>query len=349
MLGIISNDTELVIIDYNDDQGINRLDTEIPTLLAVPSVNFTFLCNPCHKVPEICSYRDEYFRISTCDSVPPNVLLVPDLILSDFFNLMPKDKILLSPGVKYSESYSGTFNFSLDESLCEFDPNQHPNETIISTSNGIVVKTSKIDFDQITQIRPLNLSKMNVLTQFLLDSSHKFILFHGQPGSGKSKNALEAVNQLNYDPKFFSQAIYIDLLSSPSNINVPEEKSIVAVIDHLDEYLQPHFETDEKNIMDYILLFKKIRGILQSCNENRVVLISRSIRVFSNFSSIVPLQFDHIFALENSKHWEFKVNPEPLTSVFGLNEAKYLLERYILSPLQFSHAFITNQMDVHSR
>lgn len=349
-LGIISNDTELVVIDScKDNQNMDENDIKIPPLFAVPSTDLYFSCNPFQKIPEICSYQDETFRIKKSESVPPNVLLVPDFILSEIFQMKSKEKIILSPSYKSAASYSGTFNFSVDGNTCNFDYKQHEIETIISVSNGIVVKTSKIDFNQINQIRAVDIESKNVLATFLIETNHKFVLFHGHPGSGKTKITIEAIKNLNYSANFLSSTIYIDILTSTININFSNETSTVFIIDHVDEYLQSDSEMDEKTITKYVLLYRKIADILLVCKENRVILISRTSKIFSNFSSIAALQFDHIFTLENSKSWNFKVNQEPLDSVFGLNEAKKILERCILNPLQYSDAYKANQMDVHSR
>lgn len=349
VLGIISNDTELVVIDsISDDHIYKRFETEIPPLISVPTSDFYFSCNSSHEIPELCSYRDESFRIRKCESVPRNVIFVPDIILSKFFKIHPKEKICLSSGSKISNSYSGTYNFSINENACEFESNQHSNETIISTPNGIVIKTSEIDYNQMNRIKPLDIPIKNSIADLLLETFYKCVLFHGQAGSGKTKAAQAAICHLSYSSNFLSQLIYIDLLTSSLDINFLEESSIVFVIDHVDEYLQSQSEID-KDITKYILLYKKIIDILQICKDNRVILISRSSEIFSKYSSIAMFQFDLIFKSEDSKNWNFEINPEPLISVFGLNEAKSLLEKFILNPLQFSYAYKTNQMDVHSR
>lgn len=349
VLGIISNDTELVVIDSKSDNQVNNhFEIEIPSLFAVPTSDFYFSCNSSNEIPELCSYRDESFRIRKCESVPRNVLFVPDIILSKFFQMHPKEKICLSSGSKFSNSYSGTYNFSVDGNVCEFESNQHSNETIISTSNGITIKTSEIDFNQTNCIKPLNIPVNNYFSELLLETIYKCVLFHGQAGSGKTKAAQTAICHLNYSSNFLSQIIYIDLLTSSLDFNFLEESSIVFVIDHVDEYLQSQ-PGIEKDITKYILFRKKIIDILQICKDNRVILISRSSEIFSYFSSIAMFQFDRIFTAEDSKNWNFEINPAPLTSIFGLNEAKSLLERFILNPLQFSNAYMANQMDVHSR
>ena len=350
VLGIISNDTELVVTDSkkSDNQSDNYFEIEIPSLIAVPTSDFHFSCNSSHEIPELCSYRDESFIVRKCESVPNNVLFVPDIILSKFFKRLPKEKIILSSGSKFSNSYSGTYTFSADGIVREFESNQHSNETIISTSDGIIIKTSEIDFNQINRIKPLNIPMRNSFAELLLETFYKCVLFHGQAGSGKTKAAQDAIRYLNYSPNFLSQIIYIDLLTSSLNINFIEDSSIVFVIDHVDEYLQSQPEI-EKDVTKFILFFKKILDFLQICKGNRVILISRSSEIFSKYSSIAMFQFDHIFTSENSKTWNFEANLEPLTSVFGLNEAISLLERFILNPLQFSNAYMANQMDVHSR
>lgn len=350
VLGIISNDTELVVIDSKtDDQSTCNPKIEIPSLFAVPTSDYHFSCNSSYEILDLCSFKEETFRVRKLDSVPPNVLLVPDLVLSKVFKISPKEKITLLPSSKLSNSYTGTYNFSVDGIKCEFEIDQHYNETIISTSNGIAIKTSEIDFNQINCIKPFIKGSKNAFTEFLSETLYKCVLFHGQAGSGKTKTAHEAIRYLNYSPTFLSQIVYIDLLKSSFNLKFPEKDPIVFIIDHVDEYFQSQSEIEEKDVTKYICLYRKIFDILQVCKNNRVILISRSSKIFSNYSSIAPLQFDHIFTLECSKNWNFEVNTVPLTCVFGLNEAKKLLERFILNPLKFSSAYLANQMDLYSR
>jgi hypothetical protein len=350
-LGMISNNTELVVIDskFDNQSSHNSEIDKFTSLLAVPTSDFHFSCNSSHEIPELCSFRNESFRIRKLETVPPNILLVPDFILSKIFNLNAKEKITLSPSLKYSNSYTGSYSFSVNGNVCEFENNMHTKETIISTPNGVAIKTSEIDFNHINRIRPYIKPSKNIFTELLLDTFFKCVLLHGLAGSGKTKAAQEAIQYLNYLPNFLSQIIYIDLLKSSLNLNFSEEIPIVFVIDHVDEYLQSQSDIEEKDAIKYILLCKKIVDILQYCKSNRVILISRSSRIFSNYSSIVTLQFDRIMTFEGSKKWDFEVNPEPLACVFGLNEAKFMLERFILNPLQYSDAYMANQMDVYSR
>lgn len=350
MLGIISNDTELVVIDNNDQvQAMEDHHDYLPPLIAVPTSEFYFSCHPSHKLPQICSFQDETFGVSKCESVPINVLLIPDVILSKHFKTAPKDKITLSRRVEASKSFTGTYQYNIDGKLCNFEPDEHLNKSIISTSGGIVITTSKIDFDQINQIRPFCSAPNNNFTKYLLKTSHKITLFHGQAGSGKTRMAHESLQQLNYNPEYLSKIEYVDLLTSGLNTDFPDDTPFTLIADHVDEYLQHGEDMDEKGIIKYIILCRKIVHFLGTCKENRVILISRSSKIFSKFSSIASLQFDHIFTFEESQNWSFNINTEPLSGILGLSEAIDSLERFILNPLQFSCVYKANQMDVHSR
>ena len=344
-LGIISNDTELEIIENLNKNIENPAIFRFPTLLAVPHSEFTFKCNSNHKLPKICSFKEHSFKVLQDDSVPQNVALVPDLVLSRLFKIVPKHQFILSEGPNSPVAYSNICHYSVDGSDCLFEPSEHLNESIIETSNGIAVKIVKPEAEKniIAQLTP---SEFNGLADFLHKSTHKLILLHGKAGIGKTKNIMEAINQLNYSCDFVKKTVYVDLLTSDFlSIDAPA----IIFIDHIDEYLQMESESSEaRSIKKYIILCRKISELLLQ-KGNIIVCVSRSTKVFSNYSYILSLPFDYIFTFQKSENWDFNQNPMPLNCVHGLEDAKKSLEEHLLNPLQFSAIYKANQMNLYSR
>lgn len=343
-LGIIADNTELVIIDTCDIKTENNFD--FPSFIAVPHFGFEFMCNSQYKLPQICSFNDHYFKVLQNEAVPQNVLLVPEIILRDVFKLNPKQNIKLSDGSNISSiDYSNVVHYSVDGLKCHFNESEHLKESIISSPNGIAVKMPQTVSKEVIVIKSKVPGELNEFAQFLNKTLKKFILFHGSAGTGKTKCVREATQQLNFKPYFLYQIFYIDLLTSDFNST---QNSGLFLFDHVDEYLQVETEIDDKTIRKYVNLYRKIAELLLQRN-NRIVFISRSPKSFSPFSKVLTLPFDSTFSLETSKTWKFSKTSEELNCVFGLTEAKKSLERHILNPLQFSDIYHANQMNLYSR
>ena len=348
--GIISNETELVVIEASNSHLDPKKIDEIPLLVAVPSSQLHFSCNTSHNLPLICGFKDHNFRVISDDKTPKDCIFIPNVIMTKIFKIEPKDKILLSKiNDKNSVPSTSFIHYTLNESKPEFDPSEHANESIISSPDCISIKNSNSNRDEIVRIKCTSFDNFNVYADLLRQTSHRMILFHGQSGCGKTEIVHNAVNQLNFCPEYSSKIIYIDLLTSELVTNHNYNSSITFILDHTDEYLLQEPDLDENINVKYMKLCKKLESILQMHKENRVTLISRSSKIFSKFATIFLLPFDFIFTLEKLNDWKFHLNCDPFDSVFGLNEAKSLLELHILHPLQFSEVYKLNQMNLHSR
>lgn len=350
-LGIISNDTELIVVEKTDNHMKNKLKEQNTSLIAVPSSQTRFSCNPSHNLPQICSFKDHNFKVLADERVPKNCIIIPHVILADVFKISPKDKIIISEANSdKSTPFSSFIHYTIDGSMPKLNPNEHNNETIISSSNGFSVKTSDSNIEQIVQLKCNDFKDLNDYAKLLRETAHRMILFHGRSGCGKTQAVRDAIDQLNFSPEFFSKLVYVDLLTSELDLNYNFNDSPISfIMDHVDEFLLEEAEVDEKVNKKYAQLCKKLENILLMHEENRVTLISRSSKLFSRFSSKISLPFDFIFTLEKQNSWRFKLNDASFDSVFGLSEAKSQLQYHILHPLQFADVYKSNQMNLHSR
>ena len=350
-LGIISNDTELVVVETADNHMKYKALNEIIPLIAVPSSLTYFTCNPSQNLPQICWFKEHSFKVLADENVPENCIIIPNVVLTDILKITPKEKILLKQfNDKKNVSFTSFIHYTLDGERPDFNPIEHNNETIISSSNGISIKTSDSNFEQMIKLKTVDFTNLNVYARLLSETFHRMILFHGQPGYGKTETILEAINQLNFRSDYFSKIIYIDLLTSELDPNYSfNDGPITFIMDHVDEFLLEETDFDEKMNKKYVRLWKNLEYILSMHNNNRVTLVSRSSKIFSKFSSKISFPFDFIFTLEQSNIWKFNLNEDPFNSVFGLNEAKSQLQLHILHPIRFANLYIFNQMNLHSR
>lgn len=350
ILGIISNDTELVVIEVSDSLVKHKTGEESVYLIAVPSSQFHISCNPIHNLKRVCSFKKHSFTILADDKVPRDCMLIPNVIMNDIFKINPKDRVLLTISNDENDvPFTSFIHYTVDGSKPEFTAIEHSNESIISASNGFSIKSSNSYEDEIVKIKHLNFDNLNEYAKLMLETSHRLILFHGQSGCGKTEYVIDAINQLNFCPDYTSKIIYVDLLASELDSNCDFNSSTSFILDHVDEFLVDEPDSDEKMNKKYAKLWKKLEWIIQMNTENRVTIISRSSKIFSKLSTKISLPFDYIFTLENENNWKFQMNRNPFESVFGLKEAKSLLELHILHPLQFSDVYKFNQMNLHSR
>lgn len=350
ILGIISNETQLVVVDAADSHVNHKTCEENLNLIAVPSSQLHFSCNPIHNLKRICSINNHSFRIVADEKVPKNCIFIPNVIMSDILKVDPKDKILLSiHNDENTVSFTSFIHYRVDGSKPDFNVLEHSNESIISAYNGFSIKSSQFNFDSTINMKRSNFDNLNDYAKLLLETSHRMILFYGQSGSGKTEVVLAAINQLNFCPEYTSKIIYVDLLTSELESNCYLNCPKTFILDHVDEYLIDDPDADEKMKKKYAKLSKKLEWIAQMNTENRVTIISRSSKIFSKLSTTVSLPFDYIFAMEKANNWKFQMNRSPFDSLFGLKEAKSLLELHILHPLQFSNVYKFNQMNLHSR
>lgn len=351
ILGIISNETELVVVEASDSHAEHSIPEETILLMAVPSSNLHFSCNPIHNLKRICSIKNHSFRIVADEKVPNNCICIPNVIMSDVFKINPKDNVLLSISNDGTDvPFTSFIHYTVDGSKPEFAASEHCNESIISVYNGvsIKIKSSSSNSDEIITIKTLNFDNLNSYAKLVLETSHRMILFHGQSGSGKTEAVLDAINQLNFCSHCKSKIIYVDLLTSELDSNYDFYSPTIFILDHVDEYLTDESDSDEKMNKKYAKLWKKLEWMLQMNTENRMTIISRSSKIFSKLSTKITLPFDYIFTLEKANNWKFQMNRDPFESVFGLKEAKSLLELHILHPLQFSDVYKFNQMNLYS-
>lgn len=350
-LGIISNDTELIVVEKTDNRMKNKLQEQTISLIAVPSSQTHFSCNPGHNLPQICSFKDNNFKVLADERVPKNCIIIPHVILTDVFKISPKDEIIISEAKSdKSMPFTSFIHYTLDGSKPSLNPNEHNNETIISTSNGFSVKISDSNTEQIVKLKCKDFNELNDYAKLLHETAHRMILFHGRSGCGKTQTVRDAIDQLNFCPEYFSKIVYVDLLTTELNLNYNfNDVPISFILDHVDEFLFEEAEVDEKVNKKYAQLCKKLENILLMHEENRITVILRSSKLFSRFSSKISLPFDFIFTLEKSNSWSFEFNADPFDSVFGLNEAKSQLQYHILHPLQFADVYKFNQMNLHSR
>lgn len=349
-LGVISNDTEIIILESDDkDSPENLHKFQFPRLTIVPHPGFEFICNSSLKIPDICSFQNHSFKIQKNDLIPNDVLLMPDVLLSKIFKIVPKDRIVLSSNFSKASKFNGSIIYSKNGSKIYFDPVKHSDETIISTPEGIAIKTNSSEPNQFHVIPSVAPNGFNELADFLQKTSHRLVLFHGSAGSGKTKLIHDAINQLNYSLNFLLKLKYIDLMNSDLIIDLKMDVSTVFFLDHFDEYLLRESESDEKITIKYSNVSKKILHFLQMQKDSRFILISRSSKVFSRFSTIISLPFDSVFKFESSETWNLNLKTEPLDCIYGLDDAKKFLEINILNPLQFSNIYKANQMNLYSR
>ena len=356
-VGIIGNDTELIVMEeFETTLQIENL--VISKLVAVPSSKFTFSANPCQRLPQICSFKGYNFKIEKDENVPIGILVVPDVILHMIFELLPKDIIALKHNSceDITDENCGLKHFSADGLLCEFDRKFRRKETIIPASNGIVVKTKHHDSEEIIYCKRIITKTLNKFSEMLSKSSSRLILFHGPAGCGKSETAIEAIDQLNYSYNFLLPIIYSDLITIDEKkflLQTQKSKNInhLLILDHVDEYLKSDSdEADDKNAIKYMKLCHLISNIIEFNKRSKIVLIVRSLKSLSRFFSISSLPVDEIFSMEESKNWKFNcsVSSNTYLNFRGLDEAKSLLERYILNPLRFSDVFRANGMNLYS-
>lgn len=347
-LGIISDDTELVFVDSPNELGRTD-DNNAYSFIVVPSSGFDFVCNPAQTIANVCSFQSHQFLVRKCEKVPRGVLLIPDIILNEVFRVSPKDEIDILASVSTALEFSGIIHYSVDGATCNFEAGKHLNETIIAAPNGIAVKSFANESSQIHRFKTPASLESNSFSEFISQTKHRMILFHGQSGCGKSKAVADAIQYLNYSSSYLFKIVYIDLMTTDLYINSDIDLFSTIIFDHADEYLQIESDAEDEVTRKYVNMCRYISELLSMHKTAKVVLVSRSSKAFSRLSSAFSLRFDYSFRLEASKGWSFDVNPEPLISVFGLEEAKSSLHRLILNPLQFYRVYAANNMDLHSR
>lgn len=351
ILGIISNETELVVVELNHNNIKSiKVEEKLPHLFAVPSLKPYFACHSFHNLPEICSYKNHSFKILKDDSVHKNCILIPYVIIYNIFKISSKEKIQFSRiHEDMNVPFSSFTHYTFDGMKPEINLLEHSNESIISSPNGISIKTNYSNSDEVIKLKSeSNLDNLNTYTNLLLETSYRMILFNGQSGCGKTEIVLETINQLNFRPDYFSRIIYIDLLTSDFESHFDLNSSKTFILDHVDEYLQEG-QDDEKINRKYVKLWKKLEWILLMNIENRITIISRTAKIFSKLSTKFSLPFDYVFKHEKSNNWNLQLNHNRFDSIRGLSYAISLLELHILHPLQFSNIYKFNQMNLHSR
>lgn len=356
--GILSNDTELVVINSSDcADDINsspRFEPRIIDLVSIPTTSFKFFSNSLCGLSRLCSFKEHSFIVEIDDSLPEGVILVPEIILISIFKLRAKSKICISSNSSkvFDMTLLGQYHFSVDGLNCKYDSNIHIGETVIPCDNGIIAFSNEIGTTKVCPIEISSLLPLNCFASFLHSSSKRMILFHGPSGCGKSKTVLDAMTQLNFRPDFHFQFQYLDL--SVKSFTIDEslyvyDKSII-ILDHADEYLNENENEDrEKPSRKLFKLHYTIMNLLSRSSLCRICLIVRSIRDFSGFLKNAPLPFDFLFtSVPEKSEWGLAKPHGPWNDIFGQKHAKLQLERYILNPIRFNYIFQANNMKLHS-